>query len=216
MKRLLLAAAALSGSLFFIPQVSAQAVENLPTTPSTVAPASGSPTKVLLTAVALPTYTVIPGDTLWAIGMRLGRTWQALASWNHVPNPNLIYAGAVLTVPPASYNGSGSVIVSTPVHDKYTYGVANGQVSTPVSHTSTYHVSASGGAPGSFQACVEFRESTDGAGSSDLYGIEPYIWTDVLGRAGSPYSASPAEQSAAFNQLYAMQGTRPWAPYDGC
>jgi hypothetical protein len=72
------------------------------------------------------------------------------------------------------------------------------------------------GAPGSFQACVAWRESTDGEGSSDIYGILPYIWTGVIGFPGSPYYAPLATQDAAFWKLYDMDGTSPWAPYDGC
>jgi hypothetical protein len=72
------------------------------------------------------------------------------------------------------------------------------------------------GYPGSFQACVAWNESTDGTLSSDVYGIEPYIWTDVIGFGGSPYYASLATQDAAFWRLYDLDGTSPWAPYDGC
>ena len=72
------------------------------------------------------------------------------------------------------------------------------------------------GAPGSFQACVAWRESTDGELSSDIYGILPYIWTDVLGFPGSPYDASLATQDAAFWKLYDLDGTAPWSPWDGC
>ena len=83
--------------------------------------------------------------------------------------------------------------------------------------TVAYDPATSGmGAPGSFQACVAWRESTDGELSSDVYGILPYIWSDVLGFAGSPYDASLATQDAAFWKLYNMDGTSPWAPYDGC
>jgi hypothetical protein len=83
--------------------------------------------------------------------------------------------------------------------------------------TAAYDPATSGmGAPGSFQACVAWRESTDGQGSSDIYGILPYIWSDVIGFPGSPYDASLATQDAAFWKLYDMDGTSPWAPYDGC
>lgn len=91
----------------------------------------------------------------------------------------------------------------------------------PVSATSTstvaYDPATTGmGAPGSFQACVAWRESTDGELSSDVYGILPYIWTDVIGFSGSPYDASLATQDAAFWKLYDMDGTAPWRPYDHC
>ena len=76
-------------------------------------------------------------------------------------------------------------------------------------------MATSGMAPESFRACVEMRESTNGAGSSDLYGFLPSTWA-ANGFPGSPYTASPAEQTAAFEVVYARDGTAPWAPYDGC
>jgi hypothetical protein len=90
---------------------------------------------------------------------------------------------------------------------------------TTVAPTTTvvaYDPATSGmGAPGSFQACVAWRESSDGTASSDVYGILQLLWSD-LGFAGSPYDASLATQDAAFWKLYDMDGTQPWAPYDGC
>lgn len=65
------------------------------------------------------------------------------------------------------------------------------------------------GVPQSFAACVAFRESTDGAGSTNIYGIIPASGVDVEG-------ASLAQQKQAFAQLYAEYGTQPWAPNDGC
>ena len=83
--------------------------------------------------------------------------------------------------------------------------VARRQPETYVSHTSS----------GGFEACVEFRESTDGRGSPNLYGILPSTWAS-LGLPGSPYTASPTQQQQAFQELYARDGVSPWAPYDGC
>ena len=45
------------------------------------------------------TYTVRPGDTLWAIARRFGTTIEALVQANDIPDPNLIYPGQVLTIP---------------------------------------------------------------------------------------------------------------------
>jgi hypothetical protein len=87
---------------------------------------------------------------------------------------------------------------------------------TSTSTTSAYNPATEGmGAPGSFQACVAWRESSDGTASSDVYGILQFVWSD-LGFAGSPYDASLATQDAAFWKLYDEDGTQPWAPYDGC
>jgi LysM repeat protein len=43
-------------------------------------------------------YTVVKGDTLGAIAKRFKVTVAALARWNHIANPNLIYPGQSLRV----------------------------------------------------------------------------------------------------------------------
>jgi hypothetical protein len=65
------------------------------------------------------------------------------------------------------------------------------------------------GVPTSFAACVAYRESSNGAGSSNIYGIIPASGVDVSGM-------SVSQQKAAFAQMYAEHGTSAWAPYDGC
>jgi hypothetical protein len=48
------------------------------------------------------TYTVVSGDTLWAIAERFygeGNKYQVIADASGVPNPDLIYPGQVLTIP---------------------------------------------------------------------------------------------------------------------
>ena len=64
------------------------------------------------------------------------------------------------------------------------------------------------GVPREFAACVALRESTDGAGSSNIYGILP----------SNGYSSGMGlpEQKRLFASMYARSGTSPWAPYDGC
>lgn len=44
-------------------------------------------------------YTVKSGDTLSGIAARYGTTYQALASYNGIANPNLIYAGQQIVIP---------------------------------------------------------------------------------------------------------------------
>lgn len=233
MKRKFLAAAALGGSFLVAPLTAGGSASAAPlATPlravSTVAPsASGSPPKVVAVArPSLPRWTVRPGNTLSGIGQATGRSWTAIWAYNRSvvgSNPNLIYVGQVFTVPPASYAGSVSIPAPapryTPPAPRHTY--TSTRTYTPrrtssvsrsyVAPTHTYVAPASGG----FKACVEFRESTNGRGSSNLYGILNSTWSS-LGRGGSAYTASPAEQSAAFDQLYAKDGASPWAPYDGC
>jgi LysM repeat protein len=86
------------------------------------------------------------------------------------------------------------------------------------SSASTGTSSASTGSTGSsFQQCVAWRESGNNptASSAGLYGILPSTWAS-LGYSGTAGSASVAQQNQAFQQLYAQDGTSPWAPYDGC
>lgn len=44
-------------------------------------------------------YIVKQGDTLYAIGIAHGTTWQKLAAYNKLANPNLIYVGQKIAIP---------------------------------------------------------------------------------------------------------------------
>ena len=47
-------------------------------------------------------YTVVSGDTLWAIAERFygdGNRYQQIADANGIPNPDLIHPGQVVTIP---------------------------------------------------------------------------------------------------------------------
>jgi len=68
-----------------------------------------------------------------------------------------------------------------------------------------------------FEQCVAWRESGDNptASSAGLFGILPSTWAS-LGFPGTAGTSSVALQKAAFDKLYAQDGTSPWAPYDGC
>ncbi|MGB4451838.1 MAG: LysM peptidoglycan-binding domain-containing protein, partial [Bacillota bacterium] len=45
------------------------------------------------------TYTVQPGDSIWAIAKRFGTTVEAIVRINGIRNPDLIYPGEVLKIP---------------------------------------------------------------------------------------------------------------------
>lgn len=55
------------------------------------------------------TYTVKAGDTLSGIAAKYGTTYQELAKYNGIENPNLIYPGQVIRIP----NGGSSSSVVT-------------------------------------------------------------------------------------------------------
>jgi len=164
-------------------------------------------------AYAETQHHVVTGDTLWAIGIANHTTWQALAAYNHIQNPNLIFVDQIVKIPPKGYVAPElpAPPAPTPVVTQAPAPVHHYQNVTTLPTRTTYRPSYNSG----FQACVATRESGNGSGSSNIYGILDSTWRS-LGRSGSAWSASRAEQDAAFAQLYAMDGTSPWAPYDGC
>src|SRR5690606_2796762 len=56
-------------------------------------------------------YTVVRGDTLFAIARRSGSTVSALVAANCLSNPNLIHAGLRLFIPTASTSDNAVQIV---------------------------------------------------------------------------------------------------------
>jgi LysM repeat protein len=185
------------------------------------------------------THTVQPGDTLSGIAVSSGVSLSKVEAANHwIKNPNLIYVGQVVHVPdgrsgitpmaPTSYQAPA--VSSAPSASTGTAASTGASASTGTSSESsgtssastgtsagTSATSTSTGASGSFQQCVAWRESGNNptASSSGLYGILPSTWAS-LGYSGTAGSASVAQQNQAFQQLYAQDGTSPWAPYDGC
>ena len=53
------------------------------------------------------TYYVTWGDTLSAIAARYHTTWQRLASYNHLGNPNLIFPSQTICIPGGGSPGTG-------------------------------------------------------------------------------------------------------------
>lgn len=184
--------------------------------------AAAKPVPVQLTAALTParsadssgSYTVQPGDTLSAIAGNYGTSWQQLwqANSGTVADPNLISVGQVLSIP-----GSGASQASDQAPDPSTSDTST----APSDQTTAAPSSASSAAPGSFQSCVLSHESggnysavNPSSGAGGAYQFLPSTWAS-LGMPGSPQDASPAQQDQAFQELYAQQGSAPWAS-DGC
>ena len=190
------------------------------------------------------TYTVQSGDTLSGIAARSGVSLSAIEAANpQFHNPNLIYVNQKVNVPdgrsgvtpiagPSVAAAAQAPATSTPAtsdegspaaaQPAASEGAATSSSSSPSSGTATSSTGSSSsvtstGAPGSFQQCVAWRESGNNptASSAGLYGILPSTWAS-LGYSGTAGEASVAQQTQAFQQLYAQDGTAPWAPYDGC
>ena len=182
------------------------------------------------------TYTVQSGDTLSGIAARSGVSLSAIEHANpQIHNKNLIYVNQKVDVPDGR---SGVTPIAGPAAPVATSAPAtsdegataasqsaasDGAATSSSSSTSSGTASSSAvtstgaGAPGSFQQCVAWRESGNNptASSAGLYGILPSTWAS-LGYSGTAGGASVAQQTQAFQQLYAQDGTSPWAPYDGC
>lgn len=70
-------------------------------------------------------YTVQPGDTLRRIALQFGTTWQNLAEWNHLADPNVIEVGQVLRVIPPAAAASAPPVPPLPSHSTaQSYAVA--------------------------------------------------------------------------------------------
>ena len=74
------------------------------------------------TAKTETTYTVKKGDTLSAIATAHGVTWQTLATYNGIANPNNIKTGQKIKIP-----GSGTVAYTVKKHDTL-WGIAQEQL----------------------------------------------------------------------------------------
>jgi len=65
-------------------------------------------------------YTVVKGDTLSGIASKYGTTYQKLAEYNNIPNPNLIKVGQKIKIP------KGNTPTPTPKPEVVTYTVVKG------------------------------------------------------------------------------------------
>ena len=226
MRKLLLTAAIVGG--FLVTPVSAASAAPLPD-PGVMAAASGSPPSVTTAAVVkapikvqtptpLPTYRVVAGDTLWGIGIRYHRSWAALAAFNRVPNPNLIFVDQILTIPPATYTASAPLTQSAPSHTQYTYEPAKQQVRTPISHTSTAYVppvtTPSGGS--GVWGCIAQHESGGNPATNTGNGYYAAFqdtlgsWQAAGGGPGLPSDYSYSQQLAVNQRIQAQQGWGAW------
>jgi LysM repeat protein len=188
---------------------------------STIFISSLKPVLIAATVTASPhAITIPPGATLSGLAAQYGTTVSALAGANGIADPNMIIAGNRLVIggagqgiagaSPGDHDGDGDDSAAAPAASQA------GQPAAPAPAVSA--PSAGGG----FEACVIQRESGGSAtavnsssGAGGLYGFMPSTWAS-LGFSGLPENASVATQNAAFQKEFAIAGTSPWAPYDGC
>ncbi len=166
-------------------------------------------------SAATPTaYTVASGDTLAAIAPRVGTNWPALASYNHLPNPNQIQAGEVLQVPPAGYSAPAGTSSAQPTSSQ------EASSTSATTHSSSAHSSSS--ASSSVASCIRASENGGSYGRSGnathfgAYQFDRQTWAAHGGNPSDWGSASVAQQDQVFANTVASSGYSAWTPYDGC
>ena len=60
-------------------------------------------------------YVVVSGDTLGKIGAMYRMSWQTLATYNKLTNPNMIYVNQTICIPNNANVNGGTVLASEPV-----------------------------------------------------------------------------------------------------
>ena len=169
--------------------------------------------------------------------------WTASPNRSHISDPNLIMVGEHLRIPadpsrwaalfvapqpqpqpqpvtPAVQPAAQAPAQSAPAQAPAQSAPAQAPSPQPAAQapvqSSSPAQSSSGAGESSFEQCVSWRESgNDPTDPDGLFGILPSVWAS-LGHSGTAGQASVSEQKAAFNTLFAEDGTRPWAPSDGC
>lgn len=162
------------------------------------------------------TYTVRAGDTLSGIAQTYGETWEQVyqANTGEISNPNVIYAGQVISIPVAGEGFQGGSSPSS--------AEAPSPAPAPVANSQG---NSGGGIPG-WATCIVQRES--GGNPSAVNSVPGYIgnggglfgdltstWGGYDGYA-QPFDA-PVSVQVAFNDQLSGNGANlaPWAA-DGC
>lgn len=99
------------GQTLRIPGKSATPAAPAPTATPTKTPVAGSPAQ---SNPGGSVYTVQSGDTLSSIAAKYGTTVAALQSSNSLDNPNSIFVGQKLVIPPVGQGGGVPPVVSAP------------------------------------------------------------------------------------------------------
>lgn len=68
-------------------------------------------------------HIVQPGENLYRIGLQYGYSWVVLAQYNGIADPNQVYVGQAIRIPPAGGTGGQPPATPIPPDANYTYYV---------------------------------------------------------------------------------------------
>ena len=144
-------------------------------------------------------YSVASGDTLSKIGYRYGTSWSALAAYNHIVNPNLIYGGQTVCIPlhgtgnPSS--GQNNTTLQTVTANGNSVATMIGQVFGPYGQAAINVATCESGLnPAAYNP----------SGAAGLFQIMPGTWAGTAQVGQSPYNA--AANIAAAHQIFVRDG----------
>lgn len=203
---------------------------------STTAAAFGLLMAGVVTAKADTTYTVKPGDCVWAISKQVGSSVATIESANHIQN-NLILPGQILTIPAVSGAATNTTTTSPSAATGQTSAVVQKSIPVPTSATitpatvkpTTQPVSTAvpvttSNTNGNLQSDVLTQMATRTGVSADTWnhiitresGWEPQVRNSASGAYGlfqniHISSGSVESQVNAAVNLYHAQGMSAWA-----
>ena len=157
-------------------------------------------------------YTVVPGDSFWAIGQRFHVDMHDLAAWNHLELYAPLDSGWTLQIPPAGWRAASGGSSSGYTGSGYT-GSSSGSSYPSSSYTSSSYTS--GYSASGVWSCIAQHESgsnpaTDtGNGYYGMYQFTLGSW-QAAGGTGNPADASAAEQTAVAQRVQQQQGWGAW------
>jgi len=187
--------------------------------------ASAHPAILTDATAAATTYTVQPGDTLSAIAAQYGSSVAAIAAANGIADPNLIFAGQVLTIPSStSAVTTASVVTSVPAAAPAApAATAPAPATTSTTTSATLFSTLTLSAQGTFECIVQAESSGNpqaynaSSGAMGLLQFMESTWLEYGGGAygSTPRQATPREQMNIGVRAYQADGFAPWAG-DGC
>ena len=167
-------------------------------------------------------YIVSWGNTLSGIARLYNTTWSRLASYNHIPNPNLIYPGQAVCIPSHSHKSGGGSSSGRPLshnqyvnlaqQDAWNVGISANVFVRQINEESGFNPYAI--SPAGAIGIAQFMPATAAS-----LGVDPRDPVDALQGAArlmasyvSNYGGNYAKALASYN---AGPGTVAWAVYAG-